>query len=190
MDMDDTRLCYDQIMKALGLIAVTVMSASTAMATTMMPLDLKALVQRADRVALVTVLSSESHWTEGHDAIYTDAVVRVDRVYKGAVKSGETVMVRREGGSVDGVGMRVHGSPVLSPGEQAVVFLEARAGASWVVGMAQGKWHVATESGKKMVHADLSGIGFVQPGPTALAGPRALADVEKEIRAEVSRSAK
>jgi hypothetical protein len=176
-------------MKAYGLIAVTLLSAS-AMATTMMPLDLKALVQRADRVALVTVVSSESHWTDSHDAIYTDAVVRVERVYKGVVKSGETVVIRREGGSVDGIAMRVHGSPVLSPGEQAVVFLEQRAGAAWVVGMAQGKWHVATENGKKMVHSDLSGIGFVQPGPTALPGPRALGDVEKAIRAEVSRSGK
>ena len=174
----------------LILVAGILLAGAGARATSMVPLDLKALVQRADRVVLGTVVSSESHWTGGHNAIYTDAVVRIERVYKGAVVAGQTVVVRREGGSVDGIAMRVFGSPELSPGEQAVVFLEARGGANYVVGMAQGKWHVAVENGKKMVHADLSGIGFIQPGPTALPGPRSLADVERALKLEIERSAK
>jgi hypothetical protein len=167
-----------------------VLGAGIAGATSMTALDLKMLLARADRVVLATVVSQESHWTENRDAIYTDAVVRVERSYKGKLKVGQTVVVRREGGSVGGIGMRVYGSPSWSPNEEAVVFLEERGGASWVVGMAQGKWQVSTQNGQKVVHADLSGIAFLQSGQPALAGPRPLAEVEREIRALVARGAR
>jgi hypothetical protein len=177
------RLCYDLKMKRFGLICLTWLAAS-AHATSMIPLDLKALVARADRVVLATVISEESHWTPNHDAIYTDSVVRVERVYKG--KAEGNLVVRREGGSVDGIGMRVHGAAQLVPGEEALVFLEQRGGSSWVVGMSQGKWRVTVENGQKVVHAaDLSGIAFVQPGRTALQGTQPLAEVEKQVRALV-----
>jgi hypothetical protein len=157
--------------------------AAPASATSMIPLDLKGLYSHADRVVLATVISEESHWTDAHDAIYTESVVKVERSYKGGAKVGDTVVVRREGGSVDGIGMRVYGSAQLSPGEEAVVFLEQRGVATWVVGMSQGKWHVSIENGQKVVHAaDLSGIAFVKPGPTALSGTRPLSEVERSLR--------
>jgi hypothetical protein len=176
------RLCYDLQMKRLGLICITL--AASASATSMVALDLKALLSRADRVVLATVLSEESHWTEAHDAIYTDTLVRIDRAYKGAARAGDTVKVRREGGSVDGIGMKVHGVALLAPGEQAVLFLEQRGPSSWVVGMSQGKWPVSVENGRKVVHAaDVSDIHFVQ-GAAPPSGTRSLADVEKLLRAD------
>jgi hypothetical protein len=48
--------------------------------------------------------------------------------------------------------------------------------------MAQGKWQVTVENGKKMVHADLSGIALLQQGTVALPGPRPLADVERQLK--------
>src|SRR5437868_1131454 len=96
------RLCYDLKMKRVGLsyltfLGLTWLAAATAQATSMIPLDLKALVARADRVVLATVVSEESHWTPNHDAIYTDSVLTVERSYKG--KAADTIVVRREGGS-------------------------------------------------------------------------------------------
>ena len=44
--------------------------------------------------------------------------MRVSRAYKGAVKAGERVVVRREGGSVDGIGMRVYGAASFTVGEE------------------------------------------------------------------------
>ncbi len=172
-------------MVRLRVLAITafLMVPLVAGATMMIPLDLKALVTRADRVVLGSVLSEESHWTSSHDAIYTDSLVRIERVYKGSLKSGQTVTVRREGGSVDGIGMQVFGAARLPAGEEVVLFLEERAGAAWVVGMSQGKWKVTVEEGKKVVHADLSSIDFIQPGAPALAGTRALVDAERDIRA-------
>ena len=39
-----------------------------------------------------------------------DVTVRVQRSYKGGIKVGDTVVVRREGGTVDGIGMKVFGA--------------------------------------------------------------------------------
>jgi hypothetical protein len=170
------------------LAVLALLAAPSAWATSMLPLDLKALLKRADRVVLATVISEQSHWTDNHDAIYTDSVVRVDRTYKGGARAGQTVVVRREGGSVDGIGMRVHGSAQLAAGEQALMFLEVRGPATWVVGMSQGKWPISVENGRKVVHgADLSGIELMQPGAIALTGARPLAEVERQLRLEIQR---
>jgi hypothetical protein len=171
-----------------SLIAVTLFAAAAvAHATTMLKLDLKMLTERADRVVLGTVESTVSRWTPDKSAIYTEAQIRVARSYKGDVKAGELVAVRREGGSVDGIGMRVYGAASFQPGEEIVLFLVERAGATWVVGMAQGKLHVATDaSGRKHVAADLSGVHFTtQAAPEA---PRTLDDLEREIRSYVRSS--
>jgi len=153
-----------------------------ARATTMIPLDLKALVDNADRVVDATVESTESHWTAGHDAIFTDVKLRVLRVYKGAVKTGELITVRREGGVVDGIGQRVFGAAQFVPGEEAVVFVEQRGGASYVVGMAQGKLHVAKQAdGSRLVlPPEVGAIHFVGGAPAPMKAVR-LEELEKRL---------
>jgi hypothetical protein len=157
-----------------------------ARATTMLPLDMKALTDRADRVLYGVVESSTAHWTRDHDAIYTDVTVRVQRSYKGEVKPGEVVVVRREGGSLEGMGMKVFGAASFTVGEEVVVFVEQRSGASYVVGMAQGKLRVSTAAngGKVVMAPEVSGIDFLQ---TKLRQPvtmrsRALEDFEAELK--------
>jgi hypothetical protein len=152
------------------------------------PLDLRALTARADRVVLATVVASESRWTSDHGAIYTDVTLRVDRSYKGSAKETETLVVRREGGTSGGIGMQVFGAARFEVGEQAVVFVERRGNASWVVGMAQGKLPVLRQAGRLMVHApDTSGIALLpQANKSNVAQPirvRAIEDFEAELRA-------
>src|SRR5262249_33119614 len=141
--------------------------------------------QRAERVVYATVESSEAKWTKDHDAIYTDVTLRVSRAYKGNAQPGETIVVRREGGVVDGVGMRVFGAPGFTVGEEVVVFVEKRGNASWVVGMSQGKLHVNVlpDGSRRVSPPDLSGISFL-PGqkPTQPLKARALEDLEHEVR--------
>jgi hypothetical protein len=160
---------------------------TAARATVLMPLDTAALTQRADRVVLGTVESSQAHWSADHKSIYTDVTLRVTRVYKGDASVGGTVSLRREGGSLDGVGMRVFGAASFTIGEEAVVFIERRGAASYTVGMTQGKLRVVLGSdGIKRVAADLSAVAFARPGGgtvhdgTAQA-PRRLEDLEREI---------
>jgi hypothetical protein len=155
-----------------------------AHATTMIALDLKALVQQADRVVDGTVESTESHWTSSHDAIYTDVKLRVTRVFKGAVKVGDLITVRREGGAVDGIGMKVFGAPSFVPGEEAVVFMEQRAGAAWVVGMAQGKLRVMKQvDGSKLVAPpDVRGLHFLGNAPAPIMKTLSLDELAVQIK--------
>jgi hypothetical protein len=162
--------------------------AFAAHATVMVPLDTKALTARADRIVLGTVESQVARWTDDHQAIYTDVTVRVTRAYKGAVKQGERVVVRREGGVVDGLGMRVFGAAEFTVGEEIVVFLEMRGGAAYTVGMTQGKLRVSAGSdGVKHVAAALGDVAFVRSDAAkqALQSPRRLDDFEREIRGYV-----
>jgi hypothetical protein len=177
-------------MRFVALLLVLLCTA-VAHATVLLPLDTEALTQRADRVLLGVVESQASHWTQDHQAIYTDVVVRVTRSYKGAVAVGERVTVRREGGSLDGVGMRVFGAAQFSVGEEVLLFMEKRGAASYTVGMTQGKLHVwVGADGQKQVAADLSSVDFLHPkngkvmdaaAVRQAQAPRALRDVEAQI---------
>lgn len=170
-------------------MAVVICIALAARATVLVPLDTKALTERAERVVLGTVESEQARWSSDHQAIYTDVTIRVTRVYKGAVKPGEHVVVRREGGVVDGVGMRVYGAASFTVGEEVVVFMETRGNAAWTVGMTQGKLRVVTGAdGVKRVSAAMGDVAFTRPGGArtqALSQPRRLDDFEREVRSYV-----
>ena len=112
---------------------------------------------------------------------------RVERAYKGAAKPGERIVVRREGGVVDGLGMRVYGAASFAVGEEVVVFTETRGNAAWTVGMTQGKLHVtAGADGVKRVSATLGDVAFTRAaGAAAQTLPpaqRRLDDFERELR--------
>jgi hypothetical protein len=167
-------------------LAASLLVAAAASATTMIALDLKALSDRADRVVLATVESIESKWTSDHSAIYTEVTLKVERAYKGDNKVGELLVVRREGGSVDGIAMKVYGAPAFSMGEEVVVFSEMRGATRWVVGMAQGKLPVRIQDGKKWVAApDVTEVQML-PGPRRLeARLRTLDEFERALKVYV-----
>jgi hypothetical protein len=168
-------------------VAAVICVAFAARATVLVPLDTKALTARADRVVLGTVESQAARWTDDHQAIFTDVTIRVTRAYKGALKPGERVVVRREGGVIDGIGMRVFGAASFSVGEEVVVFLETRGGAPYTVGMTQGKLRVVTgDDGVKHVAAALADVAFTRPDAARQAlQPRRLDDFEREVRGYV-----
>jgi len=145
----------------------------SASATTMMKLDLAGLTQRADTVVAGHVTDSQAAWTSDHSAIYTDVTIVVERSLAGSFTAGQTVTVRSEGGTIDGVGMRVYGAAGFAKNEEVVVFLEQRAGHRYVVGMAQGKLLVTTDaSGVKRLHRNLADVSFLPQSATSTpAGP-------------------
>jgi hypothetical protein len=148
---------------ACRVAAVALLAASsTARATVVLPYDLDALTDHADRVVLARVESSQAHWTSDRSAIVTDAILRVEVPLKGALRAGDLVTVRREGGEVDGLGMRVAGAARFAVGEEVVAFLEQRGAFTWTVGMAQGKLRVEQLDGRRMVVRDLSGLAFTR----------------------------
>jgi hypothetical protein len=153
-----------------------------ARATVMVPLDVRAMTARADRVVRGVVESQAARLDE-HKRIVTDVRVRVSRVYKGSAAAGDVVVITREGGSLGGIGMRVAGAPEFSDGEEVLVFVQARGGATWTVGMAQGKLAVTTGGdGKKRVAQNLAGVQWSgAAGANTATTPRLLEDVEREI---------
>jgi len=176
---------------AAAALALSLGEPRDARATTLVPLDLPALTARAERVVLARVERQEARWTGGRDAIYTDVVLRVERSYKGDTKAGEEIVVRREGGNLDGVAMMVYGAPVFSVGEEVIVFSERRGPANWVVGMTQGKLPIARDvaTGARMVRPpDLSKVEMLPnaSGRRPIDRIRPLEEVEAEIGALVA----
>ncbi|MDB4965534.1 MAG: hypothetical protein JWN44_1223 [Myxococcales bacterium] len=164
-------------------VAAAICVATAAHATVLVPLDTQAMTARADRVLLGTVESLAAHWTDDRQAIYTDVTVRVSRAYKGSAKPGERVVVRREGGVVGGVGMKVFGAAHFVAGEEVLLFLENRGGSAYTVGMTQGKLAVVTGAdGIKRVAANVADVAFTRPDARILASqPRRLDDLERDL---------
>lgn len=158
-------------------------------------LSLEVLCQRADRIVLGRVEKIEARWTDDHTAIFSEVTLRVERSYKGPTGPGETMVVRKEGGSVGGIGMRVYGAAEFRVGEEALVFTEPRGSARFVSGMTQGKLRVTRAiNGEDIVvgggpggSAGASLIGAPDP---RLVAPRPLPDFERELVKVIDQTAK
>ena len=181
---------------ALGLaLALATAAASRASATLVMALDLPTMVGRADRIAVVDVVSVSAAWNERHDRISTSIELTVVDCWKGALPAGARLTVRQPGGTVGDITTTVDGMPRFSPGERALVFLRGPTARSAVVGLTQGKrpLHRDPASGRWMVAGpERAGADFVRPTAAAAAGApvleartRSLDEVRAEVQTQV-----
>ena len=107
----------------LALLALMALGSSSDATTYTMVYD-GDLHAQAEVVARVEVLATSP--APGLGAPHTDYIVLVERLLKGQV-SGTTVVVRVLGGvGPDGLGLEVHGAPVLAPKDRALLFLRPR----------------------------------------------------------------
>lgn len=141
-------------------------TASVAHATSVEAMDLRALVGASDHVVVGTVVSVESRY-DHLDRIVTDATVRVDERMLGAAPEGSTVLVRRLGGVLGDVGLRIEGEPSFLPGERVLLFARTIASERLLrpVGMSQGVLPIQRdEAGAEMVMPGGEGLSLVQRG--------------------------
>jgi hypothetical protein len=117
---------------------------SVASATTLLALDVDALTSSSDAVVRGRVVSATPRWTRDHLRIVTDTVVEVSETWRGAASGRITVM--QPGGEVGEVGQRVESVATFKPGEEVVLFLEARGDRFTVAGLAQGRFVVERSS--------------------------------------------
>jgi hypothetical protein len=99
-----------------------VMTSPLAKGTSVLTQDLPAITQQADIIADVTVTSSAPYWVSpaGNRAIHTRVTFQVNRAIKGA--SSSTLVLSFPGGELNGVGLKVPGTPQFSPGERCILF--------------------------------------------------------------------
>jgi hypothetical protein len=147
---------------ALILALVLSLTATAARASVVVPLALDELVDASEHVALVRVEYQAARWSTDHSVIYTDVTLRVLSPMKGGAAAGSLLTVRREGGVVGNIGLRVHGAAGFTEGEEAVVFLERRGAALWTVGMAQGKMRVTTVGGARVATRSTPGLAYAR----------------------------
>lgn len=170
------------------------MLAPPAPASMILALDLPALVERADAIAVVDVVSARAGWDAAHERIVSTVELTVVESWKGAPAPATRVTVVQSGGTVGDVTMVVSGMPRFSPGERALVFLHGPPERASVVGMAQGKRVVRPDpagGGRWVVDAPArAGASFVGAGAPALEPrtPRPLDDVRAQLRALVSKA--
>lgn len=128
----------------LGLLA------SSALATTLIAMDVPALTRTSDLVVRGTVVRVESRWTADGRRIMTDNEILVGEVLKGS-HAGKTIVAMQPGGTVGDVGQVVHGVATFALGDEVVVFLERRGDRATVVGFAQGRFFVDRTGPEPMV---------------------------------------
>tara|TARA_B100000029_G_scaffold315066_1_gene307486 strand:+ start:570 stop:1235 length:666 start_codon:yes stop_codon:yes gene_type:complete len=133
-------------LSALALLSVILLP-SAATGTTMVKLQLAELCWIADIVAEAQVVSIEPELADNGVYIRTVASLQLTHVLKGSAIEGDQVMVREWGGRLDGEVTQMPSSPVYTPGERVLVFLEAETRGSLyrTVGMIQGKFTLIEE---------------------------------------------
>jgi len=181
----------------IAVAALTVVGASQARASVVQALDLVAMTTTADHVLVARVVAQGSHYDE-HGRIVTDVEMMVEQSEKGDAAPGAMVLVRRLGGVVNGIGMRIEGEPSFADGERTLLFAQKLASSNVLraIGMSQGVLRIAERDGDSWVASNAGGAALVQravdgsltKGRVAMEQPRKLSDVLKEIRALVAKS--
>ncbi|MBL8922844.1 MAG: hypothetical protein JNJ54_28610 [Myxococcaceae bacterium] len=124
--------------------------ASSALATTLIAMDVPALTRSSELVVRGTVVRVEARWTADGRRIMTDNEILIADVLKGS-HAGKTIVAMQPGGAVGDVGQLVHGVATFSLGDEVVVFLERRGERATVVGLAQGRFFVDRSGPEPMV---------------------------------------
>jgi hypothetical protein len=123
--------------RAAGL-TVALLAALPAQATTLLELDVEALTQLSDVVVHARVGRVTARWSDDGARIFTEVELVPLETWKGTTAG--PLLATQPGGVVGHVGQRVEGVARFTPGEEVVVFLEARGPRFTVAGLSQGRF--------------------------------------------------
>jgi len=169
--------------------------ASSSQATIILELDLPQLVGRSDVIFVGKAIKTYSHWSEDKRHIVTDTTFQVSTAVSG-VSQGKSVVIRRLGGAVGGIGMRVSGAPSFNKGDEVLLFTEKRGnGKRYVVGMKQGAFRITRDrTARQVVQTRLDGLALARRSPQGRlqmierreAGPELLGHFVNRIRQTIA----
>jgi hypothetical protein len=119
-----------------------------ASATRLVKRSIEDLAIRSSLVVTGKVTEIESRWNDLHNQISTYVPIEIESFLKGSQKE-ESITITQWGGVVGDTAMTIIGSPAFSQDERVLVFLKPEPGTTdkiVVTGLAQGKFHVETDS--------------------------------------------
>ena len=114
------------VVAALGLFACLVAGAGVGVASTGRFATLDERIAGAQKVVVASARSVDASWREntfGDRLIVSRVLLNVEETLKGT-PSNSPVWMDMEGGTLDGMTLRVSDLPELQPGERAVFFLD------------------------------------------------------------------
>jgi hypothetical protein len=167
--------------------------ASVAEGTTIEPMTLDEMAQRADFILIGRAVGSRADWSADHTRLYTYVTFEVERFLKGGAGERE-VTIRLVGGEVAGIRVMVPGTPQFAQGEEVLLFcVGKRARVPTLLGLSLGKFTMRRdENGERVLKRDISGLVLAnyrtdsrEPGsPPSV---YRLAEVEARIEAALAR---
>ncbi len=172
--------------------------ASALRASMVQAMNLAELVEEAELVAVARVIGQRTSYDE-RGRIVTDVQMQVEHAEKGEVAPGASVTVRRLGGEIDGLAMRIEGEPSFEDGELVLLFGRDPQHRALLrpVGMSQGALRIFERDGRRWVRSatrDLALVrkagGKLDPEAPAISEPRLLDDVLGEIQSLIVQAKK
>jgi len=168
-------------------LAVMLAALVAAHATSIKPMTIETLTERAGLVVEARAETSWSLWNPQHTLIYTYTRFTVSRGLKGAAPA--ELVVRQMGGSAGGYTQQVAGIHHWQPQEEALLFLrpsQSQDGTMSVVGLMQGNFTVQRlRNGEAVASNGVAGVEIYNPGqqsPQEYSGvSMRLGDLEQRI---------
>ncbi len=141
----------------------TFLFAFPALSTVVEHMTMERLSQVATLVVLGEVSTVEARWNRDNTKIYTHINLAPRETLKGDGRLTD-VHIKQIGGTVGETAAELPGSPVFSPGEQVLLFLEDRKDGDGyiVIGLFQGKYKVVNElsDGEQILERDVPARGI------------------------------
>jgi hypothetical protein len=153
------------------MLAVLLALATRAGATTVLPLDLAALTDAADRVFMGKVVAMRSG-RDGHGLPVTWTTFRVEESLKGALpETLEIKQIGTEAPLADGAIYRVPALPRYQVGDEVILFLhpDSAAGFTSPVGLGQGRFRIHHHAGASTAENDVGNANLQAPARSAFA---------------------
>jgi len=159
-------------------------------------MNLAELVEEAELVAVARVIGQRTSYDE-HGRIVTDVQMQVEHAEKGDIAPGASVTVRRLGGEIGGVAMRIEGEPGFEDGELVLLFGRDPQHRALLrpVGMSQGAMRIFERDGRRWVRSATRDLALVRKAggkldsdTPAVAEPRPLDDVLGEIHSLIAQA--
>jgi len=144
------------------LLLATAWAAVPSQSTTLERMSLNQLARAADAIVRARCVSSTARWENG--AIWTFSEFELVERFQGDVPA--RIRIGLPGGRVGGISTYIEDVPRFQPGEEAVLFLEARSDGSYgVTAWAEGTFRIRTDSatGHEFVTQDSSGLAVFDP---------------------------